>query len=344
MSNNSTQGSITIKRLRNGDTFFISLEIANGIPLFQGVDDKAGTVSPDWTVAANQPIIVPNVTSARGASVSLSFHQWQYNGVTLNFNGTTDADGYKLDSTGTFKMNTTTGALRIVKNLASSTNIANDTLTYSCVATVGGVEYNLQKSIDILIQTVGATSYAGYVNATTEQLTSQKTSTVLSTKLWLGASELTNYYVKWYKDNTLWSAKNGMKTITVNREDVDGTQLFIAEFYKDSSSTTPVFRAGIRIVDVDDEFKVIFCYTSAQKDVDNGSPVTVKAKIVRFLPDGSNQEITPTGVTWRIDVMDPKTWKAIKTVNTDTVQITTVETDRNGEMGDVEVVAEAEWN
>lgn len=344
MSNNSTQGSITIKRLRNGDTFFISLEIANGIPLFQGVDDKAGTVSPDWTVAANQPIIAPKVTSARGASVSLSFHQWQYNGVTLNFNGATDSEGYKLDSTGTFKMNTTTGALRIVKNLASSTNIANDTLTYSCVATVGGVEYNLQKSIDILIQTVGATSYAGYVNATTEQLTSNDTSTVLSTKLWLGASELTNYYVKWYKDNSLWSAKNGMKTITVNREDVDGTQLFIAEFYKDSSSTTPVFRAGIRIVDVDDEFKVIFCYTSAQKDVDNGSPVTVKAKIVRFLPDGSNQEITPTGVTWRIDVMDPKTWKAIKTVNTDTVQITTAETDRNGEMSDVEVVAEAEWN
>ncbi|PWB00322.1 hypothetical protein C5O24_13330, partial [Paramuribaculum intestinale] len=195
----SAQGSITIKRLRNGDTFFISLEIANGIPLYQGVDDKSGTVSPDWTVAANQPIIVPNVTSARGASVALSFHQWQYNGVTLNFNSTTDADGYRLDSTGVFKMNTTTGALRIVKNLASSTNIANDTLSYSCVATVGGTEYNLQKSIDVLIQTVGATSYAGYVNATTEQLTSDITSTVLSTKLWLGASELTNYYVKWYR-------------------------------------------------------------------------------------------------------------------------------------------------
>ena len=56
----------------------------------------------------------------------------------------------------------------------------------------------------MLIQTVGATSYAGYVNATTEQLTSDITSTVLSTKLWLGASELTNYYVKWYRDNTLW--------------------------------------------------------------------------------------------------------------------------------------------
>ncbi len=344
MSNYSAQGSITIKRLRNGDTFFISLEITNGIPLFQGVDDKTGAITPDWTVAANQPIITPKVTSARGASVTLGFHQWQYNGINLNFNGATDADGYKLDSTGMFKMNTTTGALRIVKNLASSSNIANDTLSYACVATVGGVEYNLQKSIDVLIQSVGATSYAGYVNASTEQLTSSVTSSTLSTRLWLGASELTNYYVKWYRDNTLWSAKNGMKNISIGNQDVDGTQLFIAEFYKDSASTTPVFRAGIRIIDTSDEYQVICYVSSTQKDVDAGSPVTVKAKIVRYLPDGTTQEITPTGVTWRMDVMDRKTWDIIKTANASTIQVTTAETDRNGEMGDVEVVAEAEWN
>lgn len=344
MANYSAQGSITIKRLRNGDTFFITLEITNQIPLFQGVDDKAGTVSPDWTVAANQPIITPNVTSARGASVSLSFHQWQYNGVTLNFNGTTDTDGYRTDSTGTFKMNTLTGALRIVKNLASSTNIANDTLTYSCVATVGGVEYNLQKSIDVLIQTVGATSYLGYINASNQQLSSDVTSSVLTTTLWLGGAEIANYYVKWYRDNTLWGEKNGMKTITIGNGDVAGTQLFIAEFYKDSSSSTPVFRAGIRIIDASDAYQIVPYISSAQKDVDTGCPVTVKGRIVRFLPDGTTQAITPTGATWRMDVMDPKTWDIVKTVNSDTIQITTNETDRNGEMSDVEVVAEAEWN
>lgn len=344
MANYSAQGSLTVKRLRNGDTFFISLEIANGVPLYQGVDDKSGTVSPDWTVAANQPIIAPNVTSARGASVTLSFHQWQYNGVNLNFNGSNDAGGYVLDSTGTFKMNPTTGALKIVKNLASSTNIANDTLTYSCVASVNGTEYNLQKSIDVLIQTVGATSYLGYVNATTEQLTSSIKSTVLTTSLSLGGAELTNYYVKWYKDNTLWSSQNGKKSVTVNDTDVDGTQLFIAEFYKDATSTTPIFRAGIRIIDTSDDYQVICYVSSGQKEVDTGKPVTVKGKIVRFLPDGSNQEITPTGASWRMDVMDRKTWAIIKTVNADTIQVTTAETDRNGEMGDVEVVGEVEWN
>ena len=92
MSTYSAQGSITIKRLRNGDNFFISLEITNGVPLFQGVDEKTGTASPDWTVPANQPIITPKVTSARGNAVDLSFHSWKYNGVALNFNGA-ETDG-----------------------------------------------------------------------------------------------------------------------------------------------------------------------------------------------------------------------------------------------------------
>lgn len=42
--------------------------------------------------------------------------------------------------------------------------------------------------------------------------------------------------------------------------------------------------------------------------------------------------------------MDRKTWSVVKTANANTIQVTTTETDRNGEMGDVEVVAEAEWN
>ena len=86
MSNLSAQGSITVKRLRNGDTFFISLDL-NGVPLYQGVDPVTGDVPPDWRVAANQPVITPKVTSARGNIVSLGGHQWSYNGQVLVFTG-----------------------------------------------------------------------------------------------------------------------------------------------------------------------------------------------------------------------------------------------------------------
>lgn len=342
MSTYSAQGSITIKRLRNGDNFFISLEITNGVPLFQGVDEKTGVPNPDWTVAANQPIITPRVTSARGNSVDLSSHSWKYNGVALNFNGA-ETDGWKADSTGKFKMNVSTGALRIVQNLASEVNCANDTLTYECVATISGVEYNLTKSIDILIQTVGANGYIGFIIASTEQLTAEVTSCTLDTKLMLAADYVTSYYVKWYKDDTLWTAKNGQKSITVGRNDVDGTQLFIAEFYKDSSSNTPLYRAGVRIIDTLDEFQVQLAITSANKEVSPGNNVVVEAKVVNMR---TNTVVSPAGAVWSLRVMEKKNWSEKRLVSTNTITITTADTDNptTGEENDVEIHAEVDFN
>lgn len=337
----SAQGSVTIKRLRNGDNLFITLEL-NGIPLFQGVDEKTGVPSPDWTVADNQPIITPKVSTARGNAVDLSFHQWKYNGVYLNFNGA-ETDGWKLDSNGKFKLNVATGALRIVGNLASKTNCANDTLTYECVATISGVEYNLTKTIDILIQTVGANGYTGFILATTEQLTSEITTCTLDTMLILGADPVTSYYVKWYKDDTLWSAKNGLKTITIDGKDVDGTQLFIAEFLKDSNSTTPLYRAGIRITDTLDEFQLHLEPVSANKEVSPGNPVTVKAFIVNMT---TNTVVTPQNPVWSLRVMDKRDWTEKRRVSTDTITITTSDTDdpTTGEINDVEIHGEVDFN
>lgn len=342
MSTYSAQGSITIKRLRNGDNFFISLEISNGIPLYQGVDEKTGVPSPDWSVADNQPIITPVVTSSRGNAADLSFHTWKYNGVTLNFNGT-ETDGWKTDSTGKFKMNVSTGALRIVANLASKVNCANDTLTYECVATISGVEYNLTKSIDILIQTVGANGYTGFIIASTEQLTAEVTSCTLDTKLIMGADPVTSYYVKWYKDDTLWSAQNGNKSITLGRNDVDGTQLFIAEFYKDSTSSTALYRAGVRIIDTLDDFQIQLAITSANKEVAPGNSVVVAASVVNMR---TNSVVTPQSPVWSLRVMEKKNWQEKRRVSTNTITITTADTDdpTTGEQNDVEVHAEVDFN
>ncbi|MBQ6097912.1 MAG: hypothetical protein IJK99_09215 [Bacteroidales bacterium] len=346
----SAQGSITVKRLRNGDTFFISFDL-NGIPLFQGVDPVTGIVTPDWTVAANQPVITPVVTSARGNVVSLGGHQWSYNGVALLFNGATSGN-WTTDSTGKFQLNNTTGALKIIANLASTTNIASDNLLYTCVATVAGVEYNLSKSVDIQIQSVGASSYYGTINATSEQLTALVTQTTVSTKLYLGGTEQNGYYVKWYKDDTLWSEKSGQASITVGRGDVDGTQLIIAEFYKSSSDATPVFRAGIRIIDTLDDFHVEFRYvnsggttSNANREVDVNNPVYVQAYVVNVR---TNTEVTVSGM-WKAMVMDKDSWAILKTVQpsvaaaTVTCSVTTTETDAGGVEKDVEVVAEVTW-
>lgn len=350
MNNYSAQGSITVKRLRNGDTFFITFGL-NGVPLFQGVDPVTGAASPDWSAAENQPVITPQVTSARGNAVTLSNHQWRCNGVALNFSGA-NADGWTADSTGKFMLNDATGALKIVANLASRTNIASDSLIYSCVATVAGLEYNLTKNIDIQIQSVGASSYYGTVNAVSEQLTELVSSTVVSTRLYLGTAAQSGYAVKWYRDDTLWAEKSGA-SITVNRGDVDGTQLIIAEFYKAESDVSPVFRAGIRIIDTLDDFHVEHRYVNsdgttnnANREVDSGKPVYVQAYVVNVR---TNAELSVPGM-WKMLVMDKDSWTALKTFQpaspaaTCTATVTTAETDAGGKEKDVEVVSEVEWS
>ena len=343
MANNySAQGSITIKRLRNGDSLFLTLE-TNGIPLYQGVDPSSGAVNPDWTISQNQPVITPKATSVRGNEVVLSGHNWFYNqnNTPLMFVGAAVTGNWVTDTTGKFQLNQVTGALKIIGNLASVNNTANDSLIYKGVATVGGLEYSVEKSIDILIQPFGSTSYVGFITASTEQLTSSVEITTLVTRLLCGADEVPDYHVKWYKDNEQWSAKNGQKSIEVGRNDVDGTQLFIAKFYKQSSDPTPVYRAGIRIIDTLDNFQVVCFISSANKEVAPGKDVTVKAKIVN---QSTNAEVSPTNPAWRMDVMKKSDWSIVKTANKNTIDVTTTETDSDGQENDVEVTAEVTWS
>lgn len=342
MSNYSAQGSITVKRLRNGDSLFLTLE-NNGIPLYQSIDPNSGAVSPDWTKTENQPIITPKANSVRGNNVVLDGHNWYYNNnsVPLSFIGE-ESGQWVSDSTGKFAINKSTGALKIIQNIASKENTANDSLKYTAVARVSGVEYNVEKSVDILIQPTGASSYIGFVIASTTQLTSSVSSASLSTQLQIADKQIRDYYVKWYKDNTEWKEQTGKKTIIVERTDVDGEQLFIAEFYLSSEDANPVYRAGIRVIDTLDNFLIVLAITSANKEVDTGTPVTVSAKIIN---SRTNAEVgyNADKQTWAMSVWDTSTWSVIKTSTTNSINVTTTETDRDNQERDVEVTAECSW-
>jgi len=340
MSNYSAQGSITIRRLRNGDSIFLSLEL-NGKPLYQAVDEQTGVVVPDWSIEANRPVITPRCNTVRGQSVYLSNHAWTYNGVALVFNGATSGS-YVMDSTGKFGLNTSNGALKIFANLASAINMANDTLLYSCQATVGGVEYNLSKSIDIQITKGAGSSYFGFISASTTQLDIDHSSATLVTELWLAASQVSDYYVKWYKDNQEWVAKAGLKNITVTRDDIDGCQLFIAEFYKASGDTEYIYRYGISIIDTLDEIILVPYIYSSNKEVAENLPVTVKARVIRT---STGAQLTPNNPSWEFTIYDGDTWEVKGTSNTDSIQVTTAHTDQqDGSTHDVEVIAEVSFD
>lgn len=342
--NYSAQGSITVKRLRNGDTIFLTFNL-NGIALFQAYDEQAGAVVPDWTVDANRPVITPAASSTRGESVGLSGHVWKYNGTTLVFNGTT-VGSYTMDSTGKFGLNLNNGALKIFANLASAQNTANDTLTYSCVATVLGLEYNLSKSVTVQIVKGGASSYTGLVIASATQLSSEVTSATINTQLWLAAAQQNSYYVKWYKDTVEWVEKRGNTSITVNRDDVNGSQLIIAEFYLSSGDVNFVARAGLSIVDIGDEIMIVPYISSTNKEVDTNQPVTVSARVIKT---SDSSILTPSNPTYLFLAMDGKTWTERKRSTTSSITITTTETDIENESGnmeyhDIEVIVEIEFD
>lgn len=331
----SAQNSITIKRLRSSDSLILTFG-NNGIPLFQAIDEVSGAVSPNWEIPANQPVRMPNIISTRGLVVDILSHSWSYNGTLINFNGTT-VGGWTNDSTGKFQINAD-GDIKIVKNLASTTNIAGDILSYTAQVSVAGVEYSLSGELEIVMQKMGASSYYATILAETETLSSTVTSTNLTTKLFQGVTEITNYHTKWFKDFVEWPEKAGQKNIVVTREDIGGAQLFIAEMYKTSAVEEPVIaRAGIRILDVSDEYKVIVEITSANKMVSEGNNVTVSAKIVNMK---TGAVYAPAGAVWRLDVMDRENWTSLKTSATNTIVVTTAETDRNGNYYDVDVMAE----
>lgn len=340
MSIYSTQGSITIKRLRNGDSIFLTLEL-NGKPLYQAVDKQTGSVAPDWTTEANRPVITPHASSTRNNTVVLSAHKWMYNGVEIEFNGSSSGD-YVLDSSGTFGKNPTTGALKIFKNLASSTNFASDSLQYSCVATVAGVEYNMSKSIDVQIVVGGASSYYGFIKASTTQLDDANATASLVTELWLAASAESSYYVKWYKDTVEWTEKAGQKSITVTRDDVSGAQLFVAEFYKNQGDTNYIYRAAVSIIDTYDEIILSPYISSANKTVNDNMPVTVAARLINTTTKAT---LTPTNPVWSFTIMDGDTWAVLATSSSSSIEVTTEHTDQDdGTSHDVVVIVECSFD
>ena len=342
----SAQGSVIVKRLRTGDSIFISL--TSDKALYQGIDPVSGAISPAWNVAANQPTITPNITTARNATVSIIAGSivWKYVGTALSFDasGNCTTSGYESK----FKLNTSTGALTITDNLASLVNDGDDSLEFTCGVRVNGVEYpNITRDISVHIQKVSASSYVGLINTTAGTiLSSSLTSTKLQMKLQYGTTFVQNFVVNLYKDDqlvTTINGTNGTAEYTVTSAMVDGSQLFIAEFKVNASDANVAARAGITIMDNADDY-TIHCYiSSTNKVVDTNNPVTVSAEIINMT---SGSVLNPSGVVWKMDVMatdGEAAWTSIKHATTNSIQVTTTETDRDGNLYDVTVVAEASW-
>lgn len=354
----SAAGAITIKRLRNGDTLYLTLGTDN--PLFQAVNPTTGEVVPDWTVKANQPKITPKCYTAKNGEkyVTLSDHKWTWNNIKLEFPSEASEGGLVpcSNADGRFAIGSD-GSLTIIENLASKENSANDTITYSATATVDGVEYAVTKSVDVVIHTAGDTTYSAYITADPAILTSEEPSTILKLWLWNGMvpESADEYYVRWLKgiNGAELTAGKTKQTLPVNRSLVDGTTVFVAEVYDKSLSAltgteTPLCRASIRITDLADEYQIRFRYLQNSNGVVNtavepGNGVKVQAFVWNVT---QGKEVPSESASWKIDVQSPEDGTSRLTggaLAQDTIEVTTEHTDTAAGQMDVIVVAEAEW-
>lgn len=263
-----TGAAFSVRFLRNGDQIVIVRDIikgdGTGAGLYQAVDPISGSVSPDWTQAANQPIIQISARSSAGYPVEITNVVFAYAGVNLSFtyNGATWVDE---GSGKPFKSRISNGKyeLKIVGNLASSTVVSNQQINYEVSYTSNAMSDVVQGSVDVIIQQSGSDSHLLQITTNHVELSADITSATLTAEAMYGTESVTighdGYTIEWYQDGVLINDQTS-SILTVTRDMVTGGSIFIAKLKKNGNL---VAQDSQRISDIADEYQITHTPTSA---------------------------------------------------------------------------------
>lgn len=289
-----TGAAFSVRFLRNGDQISIVRNIiksnGDGAALFQVVVPNSGNVVPNWSQAANQPIIQIGARSANGYPVEITGVTWAYDGTTLTFvlNGSTWVTATN-DNRFQARINGNFYELKIVNNLASTTVVSNKQITYEVAYVSNAHADTVRGSVEVLIQqagtdssimqiTVASPNYANgtggvelgildvpttdpsYSSSHTKQEFTQTTLTAVG---YYGTDPVTigsnGWTIKWYQDGVELSGQTSA-TLTVTRAMVAGGSIFVAKLFKDGYA---VAQDSQRINDISDEYQVAYTPTDA---------------------------------------------------------------------------------
>ena len=263
-----TGAAFSVRFLRNGDQITVVRNVidsaGNGAALFQVVDTTTGTPTPDWTQAANQPIIQIGIRSAAGYPTEITNVTWAYDGQTLNFayNGSAWVTASN-NSSFQARINGNYYELKIVNNIASKDVVSNKQISYEISYVSNAHIDSLQGSIDVLIQQAGSDSHNLQITTNLVELDASHTDATLTAVAAYGSTPVSigtnGYAIEWYQDNVKLSGQTGA-TLTVNRDMVSGGSIFVAKLLKDGNV---VAQDGQRINDIADEYQITYTPTNA---------------------------------------------------------------------------------
>lgn len=308
--------------LRNGDQITIVRNIitssGQGAALFQVIEPISGNVTPNWTVAANQPIIQIGARSAAGYPVEITDVRFAFDGTTLNFtyNGSewvTSSNDTRFQS----RINEGKYELKIVGNIASKTVISNKQISYEVAYVSNAMSDSVQGSVDVLIQQAGSDSHLLQITTNRVELDASNTSATLTAKAMYGTEDVTigsnGYGIEWYQDGAKLEGQTA-STLTVTRGMVTGGSIFIAKLKKDGNV---VAQDGQRINDIADEYQITYTPTNAGSNYVAPNHNAVYTLAVTKNGNPYSVEVT---FTWRVynSLGEPKTSGTSSTVTVTT--------------------------
>lgn len=208
-------------------------------PLAQFFKRDTGACIPDWTVAANQPVIYPVMRSQNEGAVKgivAATEKWYYNGVLIVFNASNVATAPAAIANKAKKITYNNGtlnvpALQITGNLSAADNLDADVIRMTGDIESSGHNLTFDVFIGLEIAEYSDNEYTGFLSVTNGGIIDQEGETVTVTPmLYKGGSKMTSgFTVKWLKP-PYTTAFSTAATVALGRNDIDSRLDLMCQF------------------------------------------------------------------------------------------------------------------
>lgn len=291
MATTVVRGSTTITRLRQGDSLTASLVSTKS--LIQYIEGDS--ISPNWEVLANQPIIYPFVRSSLTTAfiTDITNVRWYLDNVLI----TAEDNRFLLGETyeiGGFHF----PSLRVVKNLMLGST-SNKSIRAEFDVETGGFKTELNTTIDVQRLVVSESSYQGEIGVTSGGIITEEIPTVtLNAILLKGGQSVSAFDVEWWKivaydtdgevDGLMELGKTG-KEITLSRNDVDLNETILCRFIVGGTVRATATRD---LMDLTDPYEMVFALSPMSGICTQTTPVITTPKIVAIDENGLQRDVS----------------------------------------------------
>lgn len=162
-----------------------------------------GSCTPDWSVAANQPIIYISLYDGSTQVAPDSNFTWSWNGTALVFNAQNKTADGRFEKTtynvGTQQVPLNVPALKIIGNLASSENLNVDVISFSGSKTISTSPITFSASTEVRITEWVSGGYLGVLYFPENPvIDNDNDSVMIYAMLYNESGTVSVYNVEWY--------------------------------------------------------------------------------------------------------------------------------------------------